>query len=335
LGTNALNIDDDLAQMATEERAALATLPGLLRAMESLLWAESRLGHDAAAVALASQCVSASPESKATVAPEWHQLFATECLAFKSSLEGDYPEVLRAASTLSEQDRARVNFNPDPLIEGPLGTHDLDAVLSDTWYAALRQSPDRDDARNLDLARVALERGDPRAVELLSKVCAYRDGLGNRGSHDYMLRIYGLWLALAKARFGDLPGGQALIAETPLDCRMCVDFRGRIAAMAGNTAEAEKWFAEAISMAPKLPQVYTDRGQARLDRRELGGALTDATQAATLSPHDGDAWKLWGDVLAKQGHSKEALVKYDEALKYAPHWKQLQEAREVVAKQKT
>ena len=105
--------------------------------------------------------------------------------------------------------------------------------------------------------------------------------------------------------------------------------------MAGNTAEAEKWFAEAINMAPKLPQVYTDRGQARLDRGELGGALTDATQAATLSPHDGDAWKLWGDVLVKQGKTKDALAKYDEALKYAPHWKQLQDAREALAKQKT
>jgi Flp pilus assembly protein TadD len=105
--------------------------------------------------------------------------------------------------------------------------------------------------------------------------------------------------------------------------------------MAGNTADSEKWFAQAIELAPKLPQVYTDRGQARLDRGELGGALTDATQAATLSPHDGDAWKLWGDVLAKQGKTKEALAKYDVALKYAPHWKQLQQAREVVALQKS
>lgn len=40
-------------------------------------------------------------------------------------------------------------------------------------------------------------------------------------------------------------------------------------------------------------------------------------------------------MLAKQGHRKEALVKYDEALKYAPSWKQLKEAREAVAKQKT
>jgi hypothetical protein len=39
-------------------------------------------------------------------------------------------------------------------------------------------------------------------------------------------------------------------------------------------------------------------------------------------------------VLAKQGHAQEALAKYDEALKYAPNWKQLKEAREVTAKQK-
>jgi hypothetical protein len=34
-------------------------------------------------------------------------------------------------------------------------------------------------------------------------------------------------------------------------------------------------------------------------------------------------------------HTKEALVKYDEALKYASNWKQLKEAREAAAKQKS
>jgi hypothetical protein len=41
-----------------------------------------------------------------------------------------------------------------------------------------------------------------------------------------------------------------------------------------------------------------------------------------------------GDVLTKQEHPKEALAKYDEALKYAPNWKQLKEVREAAAKQK-
>jgi len=39
--------------------------------------------------------------------------------------------------------------------------------------------------------------------------------------------------------------------------------------------------------------------------------------------------------LAKQGKSREAPAKCDAALNYAPNWKQLKEAREVLAKQKS
>jgi hypothetical protein len=34
----------------------------------------------------------------------------------------------------------------------------------------------------------------------------------------------------------------------------------------------------------------------------------------------------------KQGHTKDVLAKYNEALKYAPKWQQLQEARDAAAK---
>ena len=37
-------------------------------------------------------------------------------------------------------------------------------------------------------------------------------------------------------------------------------------------------------------------------------------------------------MLAKQGHGKEALAKYDEVLKYAPNWVELHVARDMVAK---
>ena len=40
-------------------------------------------------------------------------------------------------------------------------------------------------------------------------------------------------------------------------------------------------------------------------------------------------------MLVKQGETQEALVKYDEALKYAPNWKELKEAREASAKHAT
>jgi hypothetical protein len=39
-------------------------------------------------------------------------------------------------------------------------------------------------------------------------------------------------------------------------------------------------------------------------------------------------------VLVRQINTKDALVKYDEALKYAPNWKQLKDARDALAKQK-
>ena len=40
----------------------------------------------------------------------------------------------------------------------------------------------------------------------------------------------------------------------------------------------------------------------------------------------------WGNVLTKQGHGKEALAKYDEALKYAPNWAALKDAHDAAAK---
>jgi hypothetical protein len=36
----------------------------------------------------------------------------------------------------------------------------------------------------------------------------------------------------------------------------------------------------------------------------------------------------------KQGKTKESLAKYDEAIKYAPNWKELKEARDALAKQR-
>jgi hypothetical protein len=40
-------------------------------------------------------------------------------------------------------------------------------------------------------------------------------------------------------------------------------------------------------------------------------------------------------VLLKHGKTRDALAKYDEALKYAPNWKQLKDAREAAAKQRS
>jgi hypothetical protein len=44
--------------------------------------------------------------------------------------------------------------------------------------------------------------------------------------------------------------------------------------------------------------------------------------------------KAWGDVLKAQRKIKEALGKYNAALKYAPNWKQLKQARDAAVEQK-
>jgi tetratricopeptide (TPR) repeat protein len=65
---------------------------------------------------------------------------------------------------------------------------------------------------------------------------------------------------------------------------------------------------------------------------DLDGAVVKLKDANRKGPYWADPLKAWGDVLAKRGHAKEALVKYDEALKYAPNWAALTQARETAAK---
>jgi len=104
--------------------------------------------------------------------------------------------------------------------------------------------------------------------------------------------------------------------------------RAKIAAAAGDSTTADRWFAEAVRQAPDLPTAYTEWGQALLARGDLAGAARELSLAHDKGPRFADPLKTWGDVLVKQGHPDQALSKYDEALKYAPDWAALKQARE-------
>jgi tetratricopeptide (TPR) repeat protein len=65
---------------------------------------------------------------------------------------------------------------------------------------------------------------------------------------------------------------------------------------------------------------------------DLAGAEEKLIDANKRGPHWADPLKVWGDALAKQGHANEAIAKYDEALRYAPNWKELKDVREALAK---
>jgi tetratricopeptide (TPR) repeat protein len=139
-------------------------------------------------------------------------------------------------------------------------------------------------------------------------------------------------LAYAEAMTGDVTSASALIAQTPEDCYLCVRTRARVASVAGDAAGADHWFAEAVRQAPDLPMAYYEWGEALLARGDMPAAARELSLAHDKGPHFADALKAWGDVLVKQGRFEQALAKYDSALKYAPSWAALKQARDVASK---
>jgi tetratricopeptide (TPR) repeat protein len=115
----------------------------------------------------------------------------------------------------------------------------------------------------------------------------------------------------------------------------CYRFRGDVLDLRGDWAGAQQWYEKAVKLAPSIPSGYYFWGLALAKHGDLDGAEAKLKEANQRGPHWADPLKAWGDVLMKQGKTKDAVVKYDEALKYAPNWKQLKEARETAAKQRS
>jgi tetratricopeptide (TPR) repeat protein len=141
--------------------------------------------------------------------------------------------------------------------------------------------------------------------------------------------------ALAMARSGDIAGAETRVATTPLDCYLCVRARGQIAAIRGDWAKAEHWYAEAVRQGPSLPFAFSEWGEMLLSKGDLDGAIAKFESAHQKTPQFADALKGWGDALMRQGKAKAAVEKFDEALAYAPNWKELKEAHLAASKQRT
>src|SRR5205085_335834 len=107
---------------------------------------------------------------------------------------------------------------------------------------------------------------------------------------------------------------------TPLDCYGCVRVRGLIAALAGDAAGADHWYAEAARQGPSLPFAEAEWAQALLERGDAAGAISKAATASRKGPHFADPVEVWGEALLKTGDAKGAAVKFADADKYAPRW---------------
>jgi tetratricopeptide (TPR) repeat protein len=179
--------------------------------------------------------------------------------------------------------------------------------------------------------RLAAEVGDAAraASELEAFGAAYADPVVSSNYPGY-----NCWIAPAEEAAGHPEKSDAVLktAGTFVDCYR---FRADVLDGRSDWSGAQKAYADAVALAPDLPAAYYSWGLTLAKHGDLDGAAAKLKDSNQRGPHWADPLKAWGDVLAKQGKTKEALAKYDEALKYAPNWKQLNDAREAAAKQKT
>ena len=318
----------DYVTSAARLRDALAEEQDFVPALWNLEYVEGSLGHYQEAWRLTGVCLAAQRSLKRDIAREQRKSLMATVSWLRHHLVADYQEAVLQARQLAHGPSSEYwdDGNRD-LAQSLILNHDLAAAR----HAASRLAAD-DPVRLQIPGLAALESGDRAALDLLAQAVKLADAYVWDMSHDYLREPPALSLAIAKARFGDATGAQALLAPMPSDCYPCARARGVVAAIVGDRTAAEQWFAVAIKQGPSLPQAFVERGSANLAWGNVTGAVTDAEHAVQLSPHYTEAWKLWGDALVRQAHFKLALAKYDDALKYAPDWASLKDARDAVVK---
>ncbi len=128
------------------------------------------------------------------------------------------------------------------------------------------------------------------------------------------------WQAYVAARLGRIEAARVLVEQTPADCYLCIRMRGKIAELAGQRAEADRWFADAARQGPSLADAEQAWGEAKLVRGDAVGALALAKTAAKKAPRWADPKKLAADALMRTGDAKAAAETYAVAAALAPRW---------------
>ncbi len=130
-------------------------------------------------------------------------------------------------------------------------------------------------------------------------------------------------IAYARARSGDLAGGQAMIAETPRKSYFALMARARIALLAGDSGAAEGWLAEAVNLSPSSPFAYCEWAALRLGRGDPDGAIAKLVPAVKTGPRWADPLVVWGEALMAKGDAEGAAAKFAKAAPLAPNWGRL------------
>jgi tetratricopeptide (TPR) repeat protein len=213
---------------------------------------------------------------------------------------------------------------------------DVDIRLHDTTSAQLALETTKENEHDPTIGammhfvkgRLAAETGDAaqaaREMEAFATAFANPDVRSNFPGYE-------CWVAPAEEAAGHPEKADAVLktAGTYVDCYR---FRADIIDHRGDWPGAQDAYQQAVALAPDLPAAYYSWGLALARHGELAGAAARLKDANDRAGTWADPLKSWGDVLAKQGRLQEALAKYDAALKYAPQWGALKEARRAAAK---
>ena len=235
-------------------------------------------------------------------------------------LRGDRRLAASQALTLGDYDFEGLSGGLNLREEGAVALiqdHDVTRGLREARIAGATRGP----LNMLPLPLMALqELGDwtSLAVEL-ERLADEAQGQGQR-SKDTLERGVQPALAIAYARLGRLEQAKAAAASLPPDCEPCLDARGWVAALSGDPAGADRWFAAADRMAPDLPFYESDWGAALLARGDLDRAIAKLGEAHAKGPRYADPLELWGEALMRKGDLSGAIAKFTEADKDAPKW---------------
>ncbi len=308
------------------EHEALRLVPDFSHAWAQIANAELILGRDEAFLAATDKVIPLMPKDRET--EEWYRL-ANIPRANRARLLGDFATASRldqadlAVPRLARSLGASGQFRA---LGSPIGLHDLAAARAQA--ARVLDKGATGEAALVERARLAVMFAEEDWAGLIARQpISEKAGAFGATPRARASSVELLNLAYARASIGDHAGAASMVADTPADCGRCLTLRGQLAAMAGDHAGAERWFAQAAKIAPSFPQPLFTWGQARLAKGDLAGALSLFRQAQKKGPGWADPYKFEGDVLVRQGKTKEARAAYAKAVERAPNWAAAREAK--------
>jgi tetratricopeptide (TPR) repeat protein len=320
----------DFAAAERGYRQIALRYPDFVMGVSSVTSIADLLDHEEGGLQAARRTVALfSNGSDPQVAAEWGRVLSGYNTTVVSELTGDFQEAARRSAPFTEApDRSGSRAAALWYLARSLALNhrpgEASAVLSDAHLlSGAHHAGDWSFSAHVAIARQIADIEEEKWDAALADDAQARQfaaGSPDPRNRYLMERQLTPWTAYAMARSGDLAAAGALIATTPLDCDQCLRMRGRIAALQGDRAGAERWFAAAVRQAPEIPFGYADWGRMLLASGDAAGAIAKLRIAREKGSHYADALELWGEALMMQRDYPGALAKFAEANSYAPRW---------------